>query len=120
MSDQRVAALQAYIKKMPSLPTTMTKILEICNDPKSSPADLNRVISLDPVLMGKVMRLNQLRLLRALPGDHLLGSGDHHARCKYGEEPVPKHRRSGGHKPGGRDPWPEYGQLLAAFLGGGG
>lgn len=57
MSNHRVAALQAYINKMPNLPTTMTKILEICNDPKSSPADLNRVISLDPVLMGKVMRL---------------------------------------------------------------
>ena len=50
-------ALQGYIDKMPSLPTSVTKILEICNDPKTSPADLNKVIGLDPVLMGKVMKL---------------------------------------------------------------
>ena len=42
---------------MPSLPTSVSKILEICNDPATSPADLNKVISLDPVLMGKVMKL---------------------------------------------------------------
>lgn len=46
-----------YIDKMPALPTTVTKIMEICNSPNTSPADLNTVISLDPVLMGKVMRL---------------------------------------------------------------
>jgi putative nucleotidyltransferase with HDIG domain len=50
-------AIQAYIDKMPSLPTAVSKILEISNDPQSSPADLNRVITLDPVLMGKVMKL---------------------------------------------------------------
>ena len=42
---------------MPSLPITVSKVLEICNNPKTSPVDLNQVISLDPVLMGKVMRL---------------------------------------------------------------
>jgi len=35
----------------------VAKILQICNDPKTSPTDLNRLISLDPVLMGKVMKL---------------------------------------------------------------
>jgi putative nucleotidyltransferase with HDIG domain len=50
-------AIKAYIDKMPSLPTAVTKILDICNDPKTSPADLNKVISLDPVLMGRVMKL---------------------------------------------------------------
>ncbi len=49
--------IEAYISKMPSLPTTVSKILQICNDPKTSPTDLNQVISLDPVLMGKVMKL---------------------------------------------------------------
>ncbi len=49
--------IEAYISKMPSLPTTVSKILQICNDPKTSPSDLNQVISLDPVLMGKVMKL---------------------------------------------------------------
>jgi len=50
-------AIKSYIDKMPSLPTTVSKILEICNDPKTSPADLNRIISVDPVLMGKVLKL---------------------------------------------------------------
>ena len=40
---------------MPSLSTTMTKVLEICNNPKASPNDLNRIISLDPVLTGRVL-----------------------------------------------------------------
>ncbi len=55
--SQKVILIKASIDKMPSLPTTVTKILEICNNPKTSPADLNKVISLDPVLMGKVMKL---------------------------------------------------------------
>jgi len=42
---------------MPSLPTTVSKVLEVCNSPKTSPADLERVIQLDPVLMGKVLKL---------------------------------------------------------------
>ncbi len=50
-------ALKVYIDKMPSLPTSVTKILEISNDKNASPADLNQIISLDPVLMGKVMKL---------------------------------------------------------------
>ncbi|MDR1904868.1 MAG: HDOD domain-containing protein [Treponema sp.] len=49
--------IEKYIKNMPSLPTTVTKVLEICNNPKTSPADLNRVISLDPVLVGRVLKL---------------------------------------------------------------
>ncbi len=51
------ARIEQYISKMPSLPTSVTKIMEICNNPATSPADLNKVISLDPVLMGKVMKL---------------------------------------------------------------
>ena len=50
-------AIRSYIEKMPSLPTTVAKVLEVCNDPNASPADLNRIISIDPVLMGKVMKL---------------------------------------------------------------
>jgi len=49
--------MNSYIEKMPSLPTTVSKILQLCNDPKTSPNDLNRLISLDPVLMGRVMKL---------------------------------------------------------------
>ena len=50
-------ALKKYIKTMPSLPTSVTKVLEICNNPHTSPADLNHVISLDPVLVGRVLKL---------------------------------------------------------------
>jgi len=49
--------LREYIKTMPSLPTSVTKVLEICNNPQTSPADLNHVISLDPVLVGRVLKL---------------------------------------------------------------
>ena len=49
--------LRDYIKNMPSLPTSVTKVLEICNNPNTSPADLNQVISLDPVLVGRVLKL---------------------------------------------------------------
>lgn len=55
--DRRLAIIQTYINRMPSLPITVAKVLQICNDPKTSPVDLNQVISLDPVLMGRVMKL---------------------------------------------------------------
>jgi putative nucleotidyltransferase with HDIG domain len=60
MNDDREKHLKLialYINKMPSLPTSVAKVMEISNDPKASPADLNKVISVDPVLMGKVMKL---------------------------------------------------------------
>ncbi len=43
--------------QMPSLPTSVTKVIEVCNNPKTSPVDLDKVISLDPVLMGRVIKL---------------------------------------------------------------
>jgi putative nucleotidyltransferase with HDIG domain len=49
--------IEEYISNMPSLPTTVTKVLEVCNNPQTSPADLNHVISLDPVLVGRVLKL---------------------------------------------------------------
>jgi putative nucleotidyltransferase with HDIG domain len=49
--------VRAYIVSMPSLPTTVTKVLEVCNNPKTSPIDLDKVIQLDPVLMGRVLKL---------------------------------------------------------------
>lgn len=56
-NEQRFKLVQRYIDKMPSLSTTVTKVLEICNKPNTSPNDLNRVISLDPVLTGQVLKL---------------------------------------------------------------
>jgi len=49
--------LKEHIRNMPSLPTSVAKVLEICNNPNTSPADLNQVISLDPVLVGRVLKL---------------------------------------------------------------
>lgn len=49
--------IQAYIARMPSLPTTVIKVLETCNDPNACANDLKRVISLDPVLTGRVLKL---------------------------------------------------------------
>lgn len=55
--ENRLKVIQKYISKMPSLPTTVTKVMEVCNRPMTSPNDLNRVISLDPVLTGHVLKL---------------------------------------------------------------
>jgi putative nucleotidyltransferase with HDIG domain len=49
--------IQQHIARLPSLSTTAAKVLEICNNPQSSPNQLNRVIALDPVLTGQVLRL---------------------------------------------------------------
>lgn len=49
--------VKGHIARMPSLPVTVTRVLEICNNPSASATDLSRVISLDPVLMGQVLRL---------------------------------------------------------------
>ncbi|MDR1930424.1 MAG: HDOD domain-containing protein [Treponema sp.] len=57
MSAEVEEKIGRYIKNMPSLPITVTKVLEVCNNPQTSPADLNHVISLDPVLVGRVLKL---------------------------------------------------------------
>jgi HD-like signal output (HDOD) protein len=55
--ETRLRQIQQFISRMPSLSTTVSKVMEICNRPDASPNDLNRVISLDPVLTGLVLRL---------------------------------------------------------------
>ncbi|MDR3123786.1 MAG: HDOD domain-containing protein [Treponema sp.] len=57
MDDALREKIEGYIKKMPSLPVARSKVLEICNNPHASPADINRVISLDPVLAGRTLKL---------------------------------------------------------------
>jgi HD-like signal output (HDOD) protein len=56
-TSQATATLLDFIRQMPSLSTTATKVLQVCNTPAPAPNDLNRVISLDPVLAGKVLKL---------------------------------------------------------------
>jgi len=55
--DVAYKKIHTYILQMPSLSTTAAKIMQICNTSMPSPNDLNRVISLDPVLTGKVLQL---------------------------------------------------------------
>jgi len=55
--EQRIKRIQAAISRMPSLSTTVVKVLETCNEPQASANDLQRVISLDPVLTGRVLKL---------------------------------------------------------------
>lgn len=55
--ERFIRKIQGYIDRMPSLSTTVTKVLEVCNSPNTSANDLNRVISLDPVLTGHVLKL---------------------------------------------------------------
>jgi len=55
--ERNLKKIEAYIARMPSLSTTVIKVLETCNDPKASANDLKRVISLDPVLTGRVLKL---------------------------------------------------------------
>ncbi|MFP4430312.1 MAG: HDOD domain-containing protein [Spirochaetaceae bacterium] len=58
MSDQGYRkAVDGFVEKMPALPVTISKVVEICNAPGTSPTDLNQVISVDPVLMARVMKL---------------------------------------------------------------
>jgi putative nucleotidyltransferase with HDIG domain len=49
--------IEKFIEKMPSLSTTVGKVLEICSRTDASPNELNKVISLDPVLAGQVLKL---------------------------------------------------------------
>ncbi len=55
--DARIKRLQNVVDKMPSLSTTVSKVLEICSRPDTAPNALNKVISLDPVLTGQVLKL---------------------------------------------------------------
>lgn len=49
--------LRAYILRMTGLSTTAIKVLQTCNEPNTCANNLNRVISLDPVLTGRVLQL---------------------------------------------------------------
>ncbi len=55
--DKQRKQIDKFIKRMPSLSTTVGKVLEICSRTDASPNELNKVISLDPVLTGQVLKL---------------------------------------------------------------
>ena len=49
--------LSISIEKMPSLPTTVEKVIQLANDINSSAKDILAVIQMDPVLTAKVLKL---------------------------------------------------------------
>jgi len=51
------AKIIASVDKMPSLPTTVGKIIQLAHDIKSSAKDILAVIQLDPVVAAKVLKL---------------------------------------------------------------
>lgn len=55
--DKQRKNIEKFIRKMPSLSTTVGKVMEICSRTDASPNELNKVISLDPVLTGQVLKL---------------------------------------------------------------
>jgi HD-like signal output (HDOD) protein len=57
MENKYLVRLNRYIDSMPSLSITVSKILEVTKNPQVTAKDLNKVISLDPVLVGKVLKL---------------------------------------------------------------
>ena len=56
-NSERLKRIQEYIDSMPSLSTTANKVVQVCNQPNTSANDLNKIISLDPVLTGQVLKL---------------------------------------------------------------
>ncbi len=55
--DAERKKIEKFIRRMPSLSTTVGKVMEICSRTDASPNELNKVISLDPVLTGQVLKL---------------------------------------------------------------
>jgi putative nucleotidyltransferase with HDIG domain len=55
--SKALGKVRAYILRIAGLSTTAHKALRICNDPNTCANDLNRVISFDPVLTGRVLQL---------------------------------------------------------------
>src|SRR5512143_4093689 len=56
-SKPPLGRVRAYILRMSGLSTTAMKVLRTRNEPDTCANDLNRVISLDPVLTGRVLQL---------------------------------------------------------------
>jgi HD-like signal output (HDOD) protein len=57
MPDDTLARIKEHLERIPSLPITVAKVLEVCDNPRTRPSDLNRVIALDPVLVGRLIKL---------------------------------------------------------------
>ena len=56
--EKRLSLLKTHIDRMTPLSPTVTKVITICNQRDTSPSDVSKIISVDPVLMAKVLRLS--------------------------------------------------------------
>ncbi len=56
-TDKQRKKIERFIDRMPALSTTVGKVLEVCSKTDASPNELNKVVSLDPVLTGQVLKL---------------------------------------------------------------
>lgn len=54
---QKVNKIKSKLKDIPSLPEVVTRVMQLVQDPKSSAAQLSKVISHDPGLTSRVLRL---------------------------------------------------------------
>ncbi len=54
---ERVARILAQVEDIPTLPTTVTEVLRVAESPNCSAADLSRLVSADPPLAARVLRL---------------------------------------------------------------
>lgn len=57
LDKKELIRINRFIQSMPPLPVAITKIMEVARDPEVDAQKLNSVITLDPVLTGKLMRL---------------------------------------------------------------
>lgn len=55
--EQRLRQLVQQIEDLPTLPSVITQIIKMVEDPDTSAADMNSVISQDPSLTAKVLKL---------------------------------------------------------------
>lgn len=57
LDNKLLVKMDRFIQAMPPLPVSVTKIMELTQDPNVDAKKLNDVISLDPVLTGKILKL---------------------------------------------------------------
>ncbi len=57
LTNEELIRVNRFIKEMPPLSVSVTRIMELAKDPKVDAKKLNDIISVDPVLTGKVLKL---------------------------------------------------------------
>ncbi|MFB6347621.1 MAG: HDOD domain-containing protein [bacterium] len=56
-TEEKLKGLVKQVKDLPTLPSVVTQIIKMVEDPDTSAADMNQVISQDPSLTAKVLKL---------------------------------------------------------------